>query len=225
MRMSPPMLACTLQARIPVELEALYQRSRTDVSDADKFLGIELLTDAYFDLIDTCFVRIIEKIGSSTHSKELSDAHKTIDEVKNKARHYLHWIAGYLANDRIPPVIAHFHAMTQQDDDGRAYMAFKLSDGLAAEIKRVVAILADGHADNFDDGSALIIKVIEEAMVPLAIEPKNLMKFNFVVDKTLNGVIALVEMLLKRMLHKLSPKIPREIYPEIAAHLQTFLIV
>jgi hypothetical protein len=170
-------------------------------------------------------VRIIEKIGSSTHSKELSDAHKTIDEVKNKARHYLHWIAGYLANDRIPPVIAHFHAMTQQDDDGRAYMAFKLSDGLAAEIKRVVAILADGHADNFDDGSALIIKVIEEAMVPLAIEPKNLMKFNFVVDKTLNGVIALVEMLLKRMLHKLSPKIPREIYPQIAAHLQTFLIV
>jgi hypothetical protein len=51
------------------------------------------------------------------------------------------------------------------------------------------------------------------------------MKFNFVVDKTLNGVIALVEMLLKRMLHKLSPKIPREIYPQIAAHLQTFLIV
>ena len=225
MNINPPMFACTLQARIPVELEALYQTSRTQISDADKLLGIELLTDAYFDLIDICFVRILDKIGSESHSKELSDALRTIDEVKEKARHYLRWIATYIANKRLPPVIAHFYAMMQQDEQGQPYLAFRLSDTLAADVKRVVALLTDGHAENFDEGSKLIIKVIEEAMIPLAIEPKSLMKFNFVVDKTLNGVISLVEMLLKRMLNKLSPKIPRDIYPEIAAHLQTFLIV
>ena len=62
-------------------------------------------------------------------------------------------------------------------------------------------------------------------MIPLAIVPKNLMKFNFVVDKTLNGIISLVQILIKRMLHKLSPKIQSKNYPKIAAHLQTFLMV
>jgi len=226
MSINPPMFACTLQARIPVELEVLYQTSRTRISDDDKYLGIDLLTEAYLDLIDICFVRILESIGSASgHSKELSEAHRAIEEMRDKAKYYLRWIAGYIANERLPPVIAHFYQMLQQDDDGQPYMAFQLSDGLAAEIKRVVAILADSDTENFDAGSALIMRVIEEAMVPLAIEPKNLMKFNFFVDKTLGGVIALVQVLIKRMLHKLSPKIPREVYPQIAAHLQTFLIV
>lgn len=226
MSISPPMFACTLQARIPVELEVLYQTSRTHVSDDDKYLGIELLTETYLDLIDICFVRILESIAiSSGHSKELSEANRTIEEMRDKARHYLRWIASYIANDRLPPVIEHFYKMLQQDDEGQPYMAFKLSDGLAAEIQRMVAIFADGRAENFDEGSELVIRVIEEAMVPLAIEPKNLMKFNFFVDKTLGGVISLVEILIKRMLNKLSPKIPREVYPQIAAHLQTFLIV
>ena len=226
MNISSPMFACTLQARIPVELEALYQTSRTHISDDDKYLGIELLTEAYLDLIDICFVRILESIGNSTgHSKELQDANRAIDEMRDKARHYLRWIASYIANERLPPVIAHFYAMTQQDGEGRPYLAFKLSDRLATQIRHVVAILADGRAENFDEGSELIMKVIEEALVPLAIEPKNLMKFNFFVDKTLGGVISLVEILINRMLHKLSPKIPREVYPQIAAHLQTFLIV
>jgi hypothetical protein len=225
MSIRAPMFACTLQARIPVELEALYQSSRLQISDADKLAGIELLADAYFDLIDTCFVRILDKIGQDGHSKELSEAHQTIAEVKEKALHYLRWISSYIANKRLPPVIAHFYDMVQQDDQGQPYLAFQLSDSLAADVKRVVALLAQGHAENFDEGAKLITKVIEESMSPLAMTPKNLMKFNFVVDKTLSGVIALVEMLLKRMLNKLSPKIPRQIYPEIAAHLQSFLIV
>jgi hypothetical protein len=225
MSIGPPMFACRLQARIPVELEALYHRSRIEMTDEDKLLGIELLTEAYFDLIDTCFVRILDQLGSASHSKELSEAHRTIDEVKDKARHYLRWMAGFIANKRLPPVIAHFHAMIQQGEDGQPFMAFPLSNLLAAEVTRVVAILADGRAENFDEGSELIIHVMDEAMGPLAIEPKNLMKFNFVVDKTLNGVISLVQMLLKRMLHKLSPKIPTETHPAIATHLKSFLIV
>ncbi len=226
MSISPPMFACTLQAHIPVELEMLYQTSRTRASDDDKYLGIDLLTEAYLDLIDICFVRALENIGSTSgHSKELGEAHHVIEEMRDKAKYYLRWIAGYIANERIPPVIAHFYQMIQQDDEGQPYIAFQLSDRLAVEFKRVVAILADEGTDNFDAGSALISKVLEEAMIPLAIEPKNLMKFNFFVDKTLGGVISLVQVLIKRMLHKLSPKIPREVYPQIAAHLQTFLIV
>ncbi len=221
-----PIFSCVVPANVPIELEALYQRTRIQVTDEDKIVGVKLLTAVYFDLLDTTFVNILEDLGGGGNtSKELSDAHRTIHDVKEKAQQYLLWIVGFIANKRLAPVIAHFHALLQQDDQGQPAVIFPLSNDLAAEISRVVSDLADGRAENFNQGSELIIRVIEASMMPLAIVPKNLMKFNFMVDKTLSGFIALVQVLIKRMLHKLSPKIEADHYPKIATHLQSFLMV
>ncbi len=227
MSISPPFFASALQARIPVELEVLYQSSRTHVSDADKLLGIELLIEAYCDLVDTCFVGLINEIQRTHESKDLTEAHRILDEIKDKARHYLRWIATFIAKDRLPPVIEHFYRLMHTLDIGgtKPFMAFNLSPTTAVEIKRVVTTLEAGTATDFNDAIEMLILVIEEVMVPLVIEPKELMKFNFVVNKTLDGVIALVRVLFKRMLRKLAPKLPQTLYPQIAAHLKTFLIV
>lgn len=228
MSISPPIFACTLQERIPVELEALYHATRTKVTDADKIQGVELLAEAYCDLIDTCFVRLLDDLtNTDSPSKELLDAHRTLEEIKEKTRHYVRWTAGFIANDRLPPVIAHFYAMTHKQGVGRdqPFMAFDLSPALAADIARVVPTLKDGSAKNFDEGIELIIRVIDESMIPMSIEPKNLMKFNFIVNKTLDGIIAVVNALFKRMLRKLAPKVPVELLPKVGTHLETFLIV
>lgn len=227
MSIRPPVFACALQERIPVELEVLYHTTRTYVSDADKLQGVELLAEAYCDLLDICFVRILESINRTHPSPELLEAHRVLEEIKEKTRHYVRWTAGFIANDRLPPVIEHFYAMTHKQGLGmdQPFMAFNLSPTLAAEIARVVPTLKDGSAQNFDEGIELIIRVIDETMVPLSIEPKNLMKFNFVVNKTLDGIIALVKVLFKRMLRKLAPKLPPEMFPQFADHLETFLII
>ena len=228
MSIAPPFFASALQARIPLELEVLYQSSRTEVSDADKLLGIELLIEAYCDLIDTCFVGLINEIQRHHDSKDLNEAHRILDEIKDKARHYLRWIAAFIAKDRLPPVIKHFYQLMHQLDingSKQPFMAFNLTPSLAAEIKQVVAALEDGSAADFNDAIEMLIRVIDEALIPLVIEPKNLMKFNFIVNKTLDGVIALVRALFKRMLRKLAPKLPQQLYPQIASHLKTFLIV
>lgn len=227
MSINPPAFACTLQERIPIELEVLYQATRTHVSDQDKLIGVELLAEAYCDLLDICFVQIIEDLNRTHPSPELLEARRVLDDIQEKIRHYVRWTAGFIANDRIPPVIAHFYAMTYQQGLGRdqPFMGFNLSPALGAEIVRVVSALKDGSAQDFADGIELIIQVIDETMGPLAIEPKNLIKFNFVVNKTLDGIIALVKVLFKRMLRKLAPKLPPTMFPQIAAHLESFLIV
>jgi hypothetical protein len=117
--------------------------------------------------------------------------------------------------------------MTHKEGLGlnQPFMAFGLSPALATEIARVIPTLKDGSAQSFDEGIELIIQVIDETMVPLSIEPKNLMKFNFVINKTLDGIIGLVKVLFKRMLRKLAPKLPPEMFPHFAAHLETFLII
>jgi hypothetical protein len=226
MRNGSGTFSCVVPAHIPIELEVLYQRSRTQVTDEDKILGVTLLTAVYFQLLDTTFVNILDALGKGVSpSKELADAHRTINDVKEKAQHYLLWIVKFIANKRFVPVIAHFYTLLQQNDEGQPSVVFPLSNDLTADIKRVVADLAESRAENFDQGSELIIRVVEASMMPLAIVPKNLMKFNFMVDKTLSGIISLSQILIKRMLNKLSPKIETQSYPQIATHLQTFLKV
>lgn len=228
MTLTPPFIASHLQPRIPVELAGLYQRSRTRLSDADKQLGAALLTDAYCDLVDTCFTHLLDDIAASHDSRTLTEARAVIEDIKQKARHYVGWVAGLLANERLPPVIAHFHGLVHELDLGdgpRPCLAFPVSARLAADARRVLDSLHDGSATGIDEGIELLIEAVEEAMGPLVSTPKDLMKFNFIVNKTLDGVIALVRTLFKRMLRKLAPQLPPALHGRVATHLERFLVV
>jgi hypothetical protein len=228
MTATPPYIASPLQDHIPAALAGLVERSRQRLTDADKLLGVELLTEAYCDLIDATFTRLLHDINSGHDSKVLREAHAVAEDIKAKARHYLRWVVSFLANDRLAPVIAHFNSLVRELDLGhgpRHYMVLDISATLASDGKRVLASLHSGSAANIDEGIELLIQAVEEAIIPLVVTPKDLMKFNFIVNKTLDGVIALVRGLFKRMLRKLAPHLPNALYPQVAAHLETFLIV
>ncbi|WP_410209989.1 hypothetical protein [Aquirhabdus sp.] len=224
----PPYFANTVRDYIPIAFEGLYQRTRTEVTDADKKLGLELLIEANCDLIDSGLVTLLDELASMNPSLKFEDTQVKVEDVKAKARHYIQWVGNFISNDRLPPIIAHYHTMMHQlelSGDSKPYLAFNITPEFAVDLQRVLGSLADGSNDNLDEVIEMLVRALEETMKPLFITPKDLMKFNYVVDKTLNGVIALVISIYKRMLRKTIPKIPRELYPRIAAHLNTFVVV
>lgn len=229
MTLNVPFLASPLQAFIPDELAGLTARSKVKLVDADKKLGVHLLAETYCDLIDVVFTRLLDDIAKTHQSVMLTEAHAAANEIKEKTRHYLGWVVGFISNDRLIPVIAHFnqlvHKSLEVHGERRAYVAFPISPTLAAEARRVLNTLHDGSAKDVEEGIELLIHFIEEVLEPAVLIPKRLMKFNFVVDKTLTGVISLIMTLFKRMLRKLAPHIPRPLYPQVASHLERFLII
>jgi hypothetical protein len=228
MTISTPFLVSRLQARIPAEFEPLYLRTRKQVTDADKTLGVALLAEAYCDLIDAGTVKLLNDLERANTFKELQEAQKTLEDIKNKIRHYLAWVAGYISNDRLAPVIGHFHAMMYEMDIGdgtHPYIAFTIPDSAVVNAKELISALTDGSAENLDETIDMVIHVVEQAIIPLMIRPKELMKFNFVVDRTINGVLAISMAVYKRVVRKLARKLPREFYPLLGAHLGTFLVL
>lgn len=228
MTMTPPFIACPLRPHIPVQLAALTERSRTRLSDADKKAGTQLLADAYCDLLDHCLIDLLREIHQTHPSHMMDEALRMSEDVKEKIHHYLGWVVGFLSNEKLVPVIAHFNGLVHEMElhgQHQSYTVFAISPGLAANATRVLASLHNGTVTDLDEGMELLIQTIEEALEPLLLQPKQLMKFNFVVDKTLNGVISVVVALLKRTLRKLGPHLPRELYVQVATHLERFLIV
>ncbi len=227
-RIRPPYFANILQCHIPIALERLYWRTRTHVTDADKILGLELLIEANCDMIDTGLLALLDELSRTNPSLNFGDTHLRVDEVKAKVRHYIRWASRYIANDRLPPVIAHYYALMHQLNLGsgtKPYLAFNISAEFSADLQRVLSTLADGSTRDLEEVIRLLVRALEETMRPLLIEPKDLMKFNVVVDKTLNGVLMVVIALYKRMLRKTIPKLPQELYPQVAKHLGKFLVI
>ncbi|MDP2226306.1 MAG: hypothetical protein Q8J78_02385 [Moraxellaceae bacterium] len=228
MSLSSPFVACPLRPHIPVELAALTERSRSRLSDADKKAGAQLLADAYCDLLDHFLTDMLHEVRKTHPSHMMDEALHMTEEVKAKIHHYLGWIVGFLSNARLVPVIAHFNGLVHEMElhgQRQHFVAFPVSPALAANGKRVLAQLHTGTLADIGEGMELLIQAVEEGLEPLALTPKALMKFNFVVDKTLNGVISLIMSLFNRMLRKMGPHLPRDLYPQIAVHLERFLIV
>lgn len=216
-----------LAAHIPAQLDALVLRANGRLTDQDKAQGIDLLVDAYCDIIDTTLITLLDDIGTQYDVKALQDARRIADDVKDKARHYVGWAGGRIASRRLPPVIRHFHGLVHPAPVDAAHshqLQLPISPALAHRGEEIILTLQHGTATNLDEGIALLNRIVEELMVPLATEPKNLLNFNFVISKPLDGAIAMIRALIQRMLVRFGQQITPPLYPLVGNHLSSFLI-
>lgn len=223
-----PFIATPLQDHIPGELDSLVQRTHGKITDRDKKLGIGLLVDAYCDVVDHTLIGLLDEIGRSHDSSQLKHARHVANDVKDKARHYVGWAGGLIASHRLPPVIHHFNGLVHQIDLGsgeRGHAVLSVSSGLAIRADTILGTLRDGTAKDLQEGVQLLTAIVDELMIPLAIEPKNLLDFNFLVSKPLDGAIGLVRSLIHRMLMRFGDQLTPDLYPMVALHLEKFLIL
>ena len=225
--MKTPYIAVQIKEDVYTQMKALHVRAAKPISDEDKALGADLLAQTYVQLLDTCFTHLLDDLNKTQPDKMLQDASKVIHKVQSEAQHYIGWLIKFIANKRVPPVIHHFHDMVHPLNlTGKElpYIVIPVTTTYAESASDVMSALAMKDASRLEEGVELLIEAIETALVPLVYTPKDLMGFNFVISKTINGVINVLHTLFKHTLRKLPPHIQQESLPSIAAHFETFLI-
>ena len=225
--MNTPYIAVQIKEDVYTQMKALHVRAAKPISDEDKALGADLLAQTYVQLLDTCFTHLLDDLNKTQPDKMLQDASKVIHKVQSEAQHYIGWLIKFIANKRVPPVIHHFHDMVHPLNlTGKElpYIVIPVTTTYAESASDVMNALAMKDASRLEKGVELLIEAIETALVPLVYTPKDLMGFNFVISKTINGVINVLHTLFKHTLRKLPPHIQQESLPSIAAHFETFLI-
>lgn len=224
----PPFIACRVTDTLPAEVRALSDRLQARVKAPQAETAGRLITEASCDLVDAFFGDIIrDMLAATPDDPDLREAHAVIEEVKAKLRHYLGWITGFFSNARLAPVVAHYADLLVDLPDAagmpQAHLAFAISPALAAGSAAQLARLRDPETTDIRPGIEVLIEVIEAALVPLLHVPKQRMAFNFLVDKTLDGVIAVTSALVFRSFRKLGTQLPPPYFPVVADHLGRFL--
>lgn len=230
MQPNPPLFISRLDPHIAPELHRLRTLDARQFSGTDKAAATRLLTDALHGILDTVFTQLIQDIdrnveSNGPHAKAIRASEATINDVKDKIDHYLGWVVKFLSSKRLVPAIAHYDSLVHQLPDGNLHFAgFAIPAALAKRAEVELREMKDGTRTDASEGIELLIEFLDVSVDPVVRVPMELMNFNFVVTRTLNGVLNLGLGMVKKMLRKLAPVLPQELLPVLARHMETFLV-
>jgi hypothetical protein len=225
--MNQTMVAIPIPLELHQQFKVLSQRLHSGERESlAKEAGL-LISDVACDVIETIFGQMLDRMAEASGKTHYQDAHAAVSEVKSVLRKYLPWATGFFDNQRLSPVARHFESLMHEyvDEQGQeqTFLTFSISTELAQKARQSLAKLRAGQAKDGREAVEVLIEVIEAGLEPLLYTPKRLLKFNFVADKTLNGVIAVTNALAFRQLRKLGEHLSPTLFAPVADHLEQFL--
>lgn len=185
-------------------------------TDQAKPLG-ENLADITCEIIDQVF-GTISKI--STSQDQESD--KVIQQILDTTRKYMPWSVSFFGNERLTPMVNYLQNMTYEKD-GHYFIAYSVDKNLISELMGNVDQIKAGNGQYVSPALKIFTQVVDQGVTRLIREPKKMLKFNMVVDKTLNGVISLTTQLGYKRFDKLGSMYDAQTISQFFDHFLVFL--
>ena len=177
----------------------LLQGSKVSQADA---LG-KVLSEMSCEVIDQVFMVLLQE---NQQYSQTGESEKVIQQILEAIRKYMPWSISFFGNDRLIPLVEYL-SKTFQMEEGNIYMTYPVEDELVQQVKVSSQKLAEGNINEIPKALKQLTEVIDLGVTHLLREPKKCLKFNFVVDKTLNGVIHMTTHLGYKRLEKLGTQI------------------
>ncbi|MCY6413840.1 hypothetical protein QTA56_17170 [Acinetobacter sp. VNH17] len=181
----------------------LLQGSKESQANA---LG-NVLSEMACEVIEQVFMVLLQE---NQHYSQTGESEKVIQQILEAIRKYMPWSVSFFGNDRLVPLVEYL-SKTIQVEDEKVYMTYPIEQQLAQQVKSSSQKLAGGDRHETVNALKLLTDVIDVGVTHLIREPKKCLKFNFVVDKTLNGVINMTTHLGYKRLEKLGTQLDEQV--------------
>lgn len=181
----------------------LLQGSKESQANA---LG-NVLSEMACEVIEQVFMVLLQE---NQHHSQTGESEKVIQQILEAIRKYMPWSVSFFGNDRLVPLVEYLSKSIQLEDE-KVYMTYPIEQQLAQQLKTSSQKLAGGDRHETVNALKLLTDVIDVGVTHLIREPKKCLKFNFVVDKTLNGVINMTTHLGYKRLEKLGTQLDQQV--------------
>ena len=181
----------------------LLQGSKESQANA---LG-NVLSEMACEVIEQVFMVLLQE---NQHHSQTGESEKVIQQILEAIRKYMPWSVSFFGNDRLVPLVEYLSKSIQLEDE-KVYMTYPIEQQLAQQVKSSSQKLAGGDRHETVNALKLLTDVIDVGVTHLIREPKKCLKFNFVVDKTMNGVINMTTHLGYKRLEKLGTQLDQQV--------------
>lgn len=186
----------------------------------------EVLADASVQVIQQVFIQLLERQKTralqTDRQKMAEDSEKVIDHVLASCKKYLPWSIALMSNDRLVPLVDYFSSLLL-DQDNQIYICYQIDQKLVDQAFIKVKEIQDGQVESIADAFLCLNDIIDAGVEQLVRKPKALLKFSFVVDKTLNGAIQVSTNMAYKRLAALGKEVHIDSAPYYIEHFLSFL--
>ncbi|UHT65570.1 hypothetical protein ABEDC_2398 [Acinetobacter lwoffii] len=169
------------------------------------------------EIIDQIFGQVVQLANSPD-----SESEKVIQQIMHNTRKYMPWSVSLFGNERLMPMVNYLHRMTYEHQ-GDAFVRYPVEKLLVMELLGCIDQMKNGNHQYVSPALKAFTQVVDQGVTHLIREPKKMLKFNVVVDKTLNGVIHLTTQLGYKRFDKLGSIYDADTMSYYFEHLLAFL--
>lgn len=223
----PYCIALPLQAETAQRIQRLTAQLASGQRESLSSEAGQVMSAVGCQLIDVVFGDLVQQFLQVSAAPAFRESLVAIEDVKAVLHKYLPWAISFFGNERLAPVAKHYDSLIQsRQTDGVAqpFLVFELPDAVAQLALQSLTDLEQRRVKTAADAIEGLIQVIDVSLEVLLKQPKTLLKFNFVVDKTLNGVINMTTAMSYKNLRKLGQQLDPSLFDPLTQHLRQFLI-
>lgn len=235
------------RVKLPITLET-YQRlaeinRQLDQHSSDSIAHplAETCTTITREVLQQVFRVLVEKqLHSADTHDQAKDTLEVLDFIDEQIAKYMPWSISVLGNQRLKPVARYIfscfesagssqdqlgvleeHQLPQQSTSQR--LTYSLEPKLAIRLLQHFLAVEQGDLSVKDAMFRDLIQVIDAGVDSLIKHPKSLLKFNFVINKTLDGVINTITSRGYKRIEKIGHYMSPDQAQEYAQHFRQFL--
>ena len=158
----------------------------------------QVLADMSCHVVDQVFGEIAKIRAYSELESE-----NTLQQIKDNLKKYMPWAIALFSNERLNPLVEYLQTQMQYKNE-QHFLTYHVVQTLLNEAINYMAHIEKGDQSYIIPAFQVFTKIVDQGIDQLIYAPKKLLKFNFVVDKTLTGVIHLTTQLGYKRIEKVS---------------------
>ncbi|MCH2072517.1 hypothetical protein [Acinetobacter pittii] len=206
------------------QFEAIRQKLHDGVSQSQaKVLG-DVLSDLSCEIIEQVFSVLLknEQGNSAMTDKQRHESEKVLQQILDTFRKYMPWSVSFFGNERLLPLVDYMTSLMKEREQ-EVYITYPITPQLVQQAQTLTEQIREGNMQSVEKAFQTLIQIVDLGVTSLVREPKKRLKFNLVVDKTLNGVINMTTHLGYKRLEKLGTQVDQTTATHYINHFLAFM--
>ncbi|MDC5204565.1 hypothetical protein OHW58_10470 [Acinetobacter baumannii] len=188
-----------------------------------KVLG-DVLSDLSCEIIEQVFSVLLkdEQDNSTMTQKQRYESEKVLQQILDTFRKYMPWSVSFFGNERLLPLVDYMTSLMKERGQ-EVYITYPITPQLVQQAQTLTEQIREGNMQSVEKAFQTLIQIVDLGVTSLVREPKKRLKFNLVVDKTLNGVINMTTHLGYKRLEKLGTQVDQTTATHYINHFLAFM--
>ncbi|MDO7452048.1 hypothetical protein Q5X63_12945 [Acinetobacter baumannii] len=188
-----------------------------------KVLG-DVLSDLSCEIIEQVFSVLLkdEQDNSTMTEKQRYESEKVLQQILDTFRKYMPWSVSFFGNERLLPLVDYMTSLMKEREQ-EVYITYPITPQLVQQAQTLTEQIRAGNMQSVEKAFQTLIQIVDLGVTSLVREPKKRLKFDLVVDKTLNGVINMTTHLGYKRLEKLGTQVDQTTATHYINHFLAFM--